>query len=293
MAKVKLTVNLGGIRRLRARPDYQRNATRALARRLYYRLRWALTEKPWQLKLGEDLDVLAPKGGAGALIYYLGYSEPETAAFVMRFLEPGMVFWDVGAHIGEYSLVAARQVGLSGRVEALEPQPAIRDYLEANIKLNHFSNIRVHRYAASSQRGEGTLTLSAEPSTAHLRNSGSFEPGNDLRVPTISLDAFLALAGTIPQLVKVDVEGAENLVLNGAPALLSMPAETAPVWIMEYSPENCASNGYAADSLIERFTTEGYRIYGLQRDGGLVRLSSVSSVQGTSNFVASKRNLIV
>ena len=122
------------------------------------------------MKLGDDLEVLAPKGGAGALIYYLGYSEPETAAFVQSFLKPGMVFWDVGAHIGEYSLLAARQVGREGKVEAIEPQPAIRHFLKTNIELNGFQNIRVHGYAASAQRGEATLVLSQEPSMAHLTN---------------------------------------------------------------------------------------------------------------------------
>ena len=58
--------------------------------------------------------MVAPKGGAGALIYYQGYSEPETARFLTAFLKPGMTFWDVGAHIGEYSLLAARCVGGAG-----------------------------------------------------------------------------------------------------------------------------------------------------------------------------------
>ncbi len=199
MAKIKLAIDLSGIDRLRARPDFQQNATRALARRLYYRMRWAATEKPWRLKLGEDLEVLAPKGGAGALIYYMGYSEPETAAFVRNFLKPGMVFWDVGAHIGEYSLLAARQVGPEGKVEAIEPQPAIRHFLKTNVELNGFQNIRVHGYAASAQRGEATLVLSEEPSMAHLTNggnsnvrAGSRPASKEVRVPD-------DLAGRVPQ----------------------------------------------------------------------------------------------
>jgi FkbM family methyltransferase len=257
---------------------------------LYYRVRWALTEKPWRLKLGADLNVLAPKGGAGALIYYLGYSEPETAAFVTGFLKPGMVFWDIGAHIGEYSLLAARTVGPAGRVEALEPQPAIRDYLAANIELNHFSNIRVHRFAAAEHIGEATLALCGEPSTAHLTNTPHVS--ECVRVPTISLDAFLAFTGTVPNLVKVDVEGAEKQVLHGAQSLLSMPAQSAPVWIMEYSPENCSSNGYAAESLVDKFSAAGYRTYGLQADGRVTPWPASPRLRGTLNFVASKGDLI-
>jgi FkbM family methyltransferase len=300
MAKIKLAIDLSPIDRLRARPDFQQNATRALARRLYYRMRWAATEKPWRLKLGEDLEVMAPKGGAGALIYYLGYSEPETAAFVRRFLKPGMVFWDIGAHIGEYSLLAARQVGPSGKVEAIEPQPAIRGYLKSNVELNGFQNIRVHNYAASSQRGEATLQLTEEPSMAHLTNgsrapnrgAGSRPASQEIRVPTISLDAFLAFTGKIPHLVKVDVEGAEKLVLKGADSLLSIEDETAPVWVMEYSPRNCSANGYPAASLLETFCAKGYMIYSLQPDGGLEPLSSPVLNRKSENFVASKVDLV-
>ncbi len=295
MAKIKLAIDLSGIDRLRARPDFQQNAPRALARRLYYRMRWAATEKPWRLKLGEDLEVLAPKGGAGALIYYMGYSEPETAAFVRNFLKPGMVFWDVGAHIGEYSLLAARQVGPEGKVEAIEPQPAIRHFLKANIELNGFQNIRVHGYAASAQRGEATLVLSEEPTMAHLQNgrgAGSRPASKEIRVPTISLDAFLKFTSSVPHLVKVDVEGAEKLVLNGANSLLSIDSESAPVWVMEHSPHNCSANGYSAASLLETFTAAGYRVYSLEENGGLRPLSSPIVSQKSGNFVASKRDLI-
>jgi len=299
MAKIKLAIDLSGIDRLRARPDFQQNATRALARRLYYRMRWVATEKPWRLKLGEDLEVLAPKGGAGALIYYMGYSEPETAAFIRNFLKPGMVFWDVGAHIGEYSLLAARQVGREGKVEAMEPQPAIRHFLKTNVDLNGFHNIRVHGYAASAQRGEATLVLSEELSMAHLTNgsnsnrgAGSRPASKEVRVPTISLDAFLNFTSAVPHLVKVDVEGAEKLVLSGANSLLSIKDESAPVWVMEYSPSNCSANGYSAASLLETFTAKGYRLYTLQPDGRLLPLSSPILSQKSGNFVASRGDLI-
>jgi hypothetical protein len=61
--------------------DFRKNA-HAILRHLYWRLRWAFTPRPWRLKLGTDSDILVPKSGAGALIYYLGHSEPETASFV-------------------------------------------------------------------------------------------------------------------------------------------------------------------------------------------------------------------
>jgi len=61
--------------------------------------------------MSQGLRIRVPHGGAGALIYYQGFSEPQTARFVMRFLRPGMTFIDIGAHVGEYTLLAAQAVG--------------------------------------------------------------------------------------------------------------------------------------------------------------------------------------
>src|SRR4051794_7361879 len=86
------------LNRLFHRPDFQQNPARALLKRFSWRLRWTFKSEPWVLPLGPELEIEAPKGGAGALIYYLGYSEPEVASLIQRILRPGMTFWDVGAH---------------------------------------------------------------------------------------------------------------------------------------------------------------------------------------------------
>src|SRR5204863_4628396 len=133
------------ISRLRRRPDFQRNPLAAIRRRLWWRLRWAISSEPWHLRLGDDIKMFAPKGGAGALIYYQGNSEPETALFLTGFLKPGMVFWDIGAHIGEYSVIASKCVGTAGRVHALEPRPDVYEFLERNVVANGLSNVTIHR----------------------------------------------------------------------------------------------------------------------------------------------------
>src|SRR5665213_715101 len=129
-ANITLSAKLS---RLRQRPDFRRNPVAAIRRRLWWRLRWAVSGQPWKIRLRNDIDMVAPKGGAGALIYYQGYSEPETARFLTAFLKSGMTFWDVGAHIGEYSLLAARSVGSVGHVHAFEQQPKVFEFLLRNV----------------------------------------------------------------------------------------------------------------------------------------------------------------
>jgi hypothetical protein len=90
------------------RPDFRRNPVHAIYKRLCWRVRWRLCSEPWLLRLPNGMHIVIPQSGSGALIYYQGWSEPEVASFLIRFLSPNMTFIDVGAHIGEYVLTLYR-----------------------------------------------------------------------------------------------------------------------------------------------------------------------------------------
>jgi hypothetical protein len=118
------------------RPDFRRNPVHAIYKRLCWRVRWRLCSEPWLLRLPNGMHIVIPQSGSGALIYYQGWSEPEVASFLIRFLSPNMTFIDVGAHIGEYVLLAASIVGQGGSVHAFEPDPRNYRLLETNVYLN-------------------------------------------------------------------------------------------------------------------------------------------------------------
>lgn len=276
------------ISRLQRRPDFRRNPLGAVRRRLWWRLRWAVSSQPWHLRLGDDIEMFAPKSGAGALIYYQGYSEPETAQFLRSFLKPGMTFWDVGAHIGEYSLIASKSVGPTGVVEAFEPQPSICEYLLRNVEANHASNIRLHQQAICEEVGTAELSFLQDPSLAYLtpHHRGQTE-SSSLPVPTLSLDHFHRSTGVAPDVIKVDVEGAEQLVLEGAKNLMTLEKD-APVWIVEYEPENCLRFRYQARELIRSFEQHGYATCWLTEQSYLVPIAPKTATTMVGNFVASK-----
>jgi len=232
--------------------------------------------------------MFAPKSGAGALIYYQGYSEPETAKFVMDFLKPGMTFWDVGAHIGEYSLLASRHVGSSGRVFALEPRPDVYEFLKRNVAVNGLGNVTMRCLAVNDRSGVAQLSLHSEPSMSFLSprqldNSAM----SSIPVNTVNLDGLRSFPGDIPHLIKVDVEGAEREVLAGSNSLLRLPARTAPAWIMEFDEDNCSRFGYDAQDLLAVFSNHGFETYWIARDG-LEEVSS-STESGAHNIFAVKR----
>ena len=90
-------------------------------------------------------------------IDFFGAYEAETVRWFRHTLRPDMTVLDIGAHVGQYSLIAASEVGPRGRVHSFEPNPSSFRRLTTNIELNGFSNVRPHPIALSDSIGEATL----------------------------------------------------------------------------------------------------------------------------------------
>jgi FkbM family methyltransferase len=153
--------------------------------------------------------------GAGIHRCWLGTYEIEKQRVLEAFVRPGMVVFDVGAHAGFYSLLFARLVGAGGQVWAFEPNVENAAYLVKHVHLNRAANVTVMRAAVSAAPELGHFRLGSD---SYL---GRLAPEGDYRVPTVSLDNLLKRhAAPYPDLIKIDVEGAEAAVLAGAAGLL-------------------------------------------------------------------------
>jgi len=132
-------------------------------------------------------------------------------------LAPGGVLYDIGANAGFFSLLGARTVGESGRVYAFEPVPANAGAILRNAALNRFGMIEVIEAAVAAEPGRAELVLDEHPGGAALASAGSVvTPAGRIEVELVSIDALVE-SGAIrpPTLVKIDVEGAEDAVLDG------------------------------------------------------------------------------
>jgi FkbM family methyltransferase len=145
----------------------------------------------------------------------------------------GDTVYDVGANIGYVSLSLSKQVGPTGRVIAFEPVPRNTDLLRANIRDNKINNVSVYDAAASNTRGEATIRFAENLATASLTWHRDNASATSITVKTVAIDEMVA-AGEIgnPAFVKIDVEGAENLVLEGMGKTL---AAARPVLFVECS----------------------------------------------------------
>lgn len=276
-------------RRLRERPDFRRHPLRALRRRLWWRLRWRLTRRLWTRTWRDGLKIVLPRAGPAALIYYQGLSEPETAGVICALLEPGMAFVDVGAHIGEYTLLAARRVGDSGRVHAFEPDARMHAVLVENVRLNGLERIvEPHPWAVSDADGETELSVGAEPALSVLATAAPHGSGRSdrSRVRSVTLDSSLGRWRV--DVVKIDVEGAELLVVRGALQLLARPSPEAPVLVFECAAHNYARFGYSPSDLWQLLAGAGYSVWQYDPAQGLRPQSGDPPPGVTVNLIAAK-----
>jgi FkbM family methyltransferase len=149
--------------------------------------------------------------GAGRLACWFGTYENALQSAMCAHLKAGAIFYDIGANVGFYSLLAARRVG-AGKAYAFEPLPANVVYLRRHLRLNGVRNVMVLESAICDADG-----LAAFREEEGERAMGRLGPDGGLSVTANSLDALLR-DGEIepPDVMKMDIEGAELRALHGA-----------------------------------------------------------------------------
>jgi FkbM family methyltransferase len=168
-----------------------------------------------QRGLGQGLRINVGDSNVG---YALGTSEPAMQAALKELLQPGMTFYDIGAGIGFFSIIAAALAG--GTVICFEPLPKNAKRIGYNAKLNHLTNIVVKTEAIAQEDGEVAFNVSEQPHLSKLALLGDVvHPIETITVPARCLDTAIAVDQLPPPgLIKIDVEGAEGEVLKGGTA---------------------------------------------------------------------------
>ena len=166
-----------------------------------------------------------------------GDFESELQEVFVALVKPGHVVYDVGSNVGYITLMASKLVGPSGTVIAFEPGRTTAKQLRVQLAINNIKNVVVKECAVSDKEGMSEFVNGDCSVTAHLLDSGfAGNPKNlaTCSVQVISLDHVIT-QHAVPQLVKIDVEGAELLVLKGAERLLK---EHRPILVVELHSEN-------------------------------------------------------
>ncbi|WP_161805594.1 FkbM family methyltransferase [Frateuria defendens] len=212
-------------------------------------------------------------------MFWMGYYNREIVALLKGILHPGMVMIDVGANIGEITLVAAKLAGSTGRVIAFEPVSDIAASLEQSVARNRLKQVTVARLGLSDTNGTAPLYASCGQGRADDENYGlgtlygGSETDNPLQtIQLTTLDAYLhEHAISRLDIVKIDIEGAELPCLKGAGHTLS---RYKPLLIIEIQEQTSVIAGYRQSDILDYLETFGYAFHAIGRNGRLTPLDA-------------------
>lgn len=205
-------------------------------------------------------------------LYFLGEYEPAISRITSALVESGDVCVDVGANFGWYTILMAAQCGPAGQVHAFEPVPSIYAELEGNVALNRrLSPVFLNQLALADREATKEIHTFADIPSGHA----SFSPGRSIVAETLAcevapLDHYLETHEvTHVDFLKVDIEGAEMMFLEGASRLFNQPEP--PIILMEMARETTEHFGYLPDALVKYIAEHGdYEFYAVDEERGTV-----------------------
>jgi FkbM family methyltransferase len=275
------------VRYLTSHPGFQQSRVRTLSRLCHWGLRCALNI-PAIVALPEwDARFYLPPrwhGGGTTMIYALRGRYEAELLHLHRFVSPGMIVVDGGANCGIYTVVAAKLVGPSGVIFSFEPGREAFSTLETNVQLNGLANVRPCQTALSDRLGTAVLYH-------HPEGPNSFSLGPpDAGKPTFEEVALCSLDHIMPEelvpgigLIKLDVEGAEELVLRGARSILARSHPTVIFEMHSLAAQRLGLDPVGSWSLLSSL---GYKFFSLVDHGSLCPLKSPPAASTPINLIA-------
>lgn len=225
-----------------------------------------------------DLVVLKDDESLTPCLVNDGFWEAWITSWLTRWVRPGMTFIDIGANCGYYTMLARHLVGPHGRVVAYEPNPVYAEILRKTREINDVF-FRIREVALSDKVGRVTLSVPGQFHGSASIVEGVIPEGYDLHtydVRTTTLDNELnQITFWNSDVVKIDAEGAEELIWHGAQRLFHADMSHSTI-LLEYTP-----NAYSEDFLSELFDW-GY-VFEVAFDGGEIP-ASIEGIQSATDW---------
>lgn len=186
-------------------------------------------------------------------------SEQPVLESFLRSIDPDETIFDIGANVGIYTCLAGCKLD-SGSVHAFEPHPNNVRRLKENIQLNNLtSSAKINEYALSDVTGKFDLSVQVSSEAAEGGHSliSDSDIGETIVVSTYRGDELIGEELPEPDVIKIDVEGAEFKVLRGLQQTLT---ENTPEIYCELHKEQLEEDGASVDEVTEYLTQRGYTI---------------------------------
>lgn len=161
--------------------------------------------------------------------------EPSVQLALRDLIKPGSIVFDVGANVAGLSILMSRLTGPKGIVCAFEASPRIIELTHGNIIASGCNNIQLYHNAIFSESGKDITIYAGGHLNDSIYNQGEFKNNVGKTVKTMALDDFVNHTGLIPDIIKMDIEGAEFDALQG---MKSKTLASKPHLILETSPND-------------------------------------------------------
>jgi FkbM family methyltransferase len=252
--------------------------------------------------MGKTLNMDLRDGVVSSTIFAEGVWEPEETSFLVKTLRPGMVFVDIGANIGYYTVIAAGLVGSAGKVFAFEPDPKNFALLQNNVAANHCQNVFIDQKAIAGSSRRLFLYLSSgnfgdhrtyEPQGEILRERG--KKRSAVAVEAVSLDDYLVGNRNRIDFVKMDIQGSEYDALVGMRKTLQHNSDITI--LTEFWPTGLKQAGVDPRVFLNEVRALGFMIYQLHkgRPQELTDADILNRLSGNDymSLVLSRRKLLL
>jgi len=200
--------------------------------------------------------------------------EPGTTNFLKTILKKGMNVINIGANVGYFALLAAREVGPQGKVFAFEPFPQTVEILKKNVLVNKFDNIEIESKAVSNKTDFATL-LTGGSSLHNFISKKKFPQLTEIKVPTITVDEFLEHRNICIDLILIDAEGQEPLIFEGMKNTLQNKNLKI---IFEFNPFTLEFSDTKPDIFLNEIQKMGFLLYLIDENSSSLNLTSTSEL---------------
>jgi FkbM family methyltransferase len=205
----------------------------------------------------------------GRLIWIYKSFELEETKLFSNIVKPDDVCLDVGGNVGYFSMLLAARAK-QGHVHVFEPVPVNAALINASKELNGFTNVTINNSAVGNENGTVSFSVSIDSALSSIIPTGCMAEARKITVPILRIDDYMAEQKIKHfDIIKVDVEGAENMVIDGAKGLLTSQVKKPRLVLLELFDENLKPFGSSVVEIVEKMRSWGYAPQVTNPDGTL------------------------